>query len=108
MAQDIALALIQTVGLLMPVVFLTMTFVRREKRPEMDTETESYFVLLFLLMIGTLTVSGFFLLLGLLVTQSSAILVDIGLLALIGFFLVFGVFLYGIARSVDPQYKQHW
>lgn len=92
----------------MPVVFLTISFFQREANSSMDTKSESLFILIFILMIGFLTGSGFFLLVGIFDTRFSDLLVATGVLFLLGFFMMFAIFLYFLVRSLDPEYKRHW
>ncbi|ELZ55647.1 MULTISPECIES: hypothetical protein [Halorubrum] len=107
MARQIALDLIQVVGLMLPVVFLTMRFLQRNTSPETDKETESLFVRIFLLMLASLTASGFLLLLGVLDTAWASSVVFFGVVAMMAFFVFFGIFIYYFVQAMKPEYKQH-
>lgn len=107
MARPIALDLIQVVGLMLPVVFLTMQFVQRNKSPKTDKETESVFLWLFLMMLASLTASGVLLLLGILDTAWASPIVFLGIVLMIVFFVLFGMFIYYFIQAMKPEYKRH-
>lgn len=107
MVRQIALDLIQVVGLMLPVVFLTMRFVQRNTTSKTSKQTESVFLALFLLMLGALTVSGVLLLLGILDVEWASWLVFSGIVSMIAFFILFGMFIFYFIRYMKPEYKRH-
>ena len=107
MVQQVALDLIQVVGLMLPVVFLTMRFVQRNTTSETSKQTESVFLGLFLLMLGALTASGILLLLGILDIEWAPFLVFSGIVSMMIFFVLFGMFIFYSIRYMDPEYKKN-
>lgn len=107
MVRQVALDLIQVVGLMLPVVFLTMRFVQRNTTSKTSRRTESVFLGLFLLMLGALTASGILLLLGILGSEWAPSLVFFGTVLMIVFFILFGMFIFYFIRYMDPEYKKH-
>ena len=107
MARQIALDLIQVVGLMLPVVFLTMRFVQRNTSPETTKQTESVFVGLFLMMLGALTLSGILFLLGILDVEWASGLTFLGIVSMMAFFVFFGMFIFYFIRCMKPEYKRH-
>lgn len=106
MVQRVALDLIQVVGLMLPVVFLTMQFVQRNATSKTSKQAESVFLALFLLMLGALTASGILLLLGVLEVEWAPIFVFIGVISMMAFFIFFGMFIFYFIRYTDPEYKR--
>lgn len=107
MVRQIALDLIQVVGLMLPVVFLSMKFIQQNITSETSKQAESVFLWLFLFMLGTLTSSGFLLLLGVLDVEWARLLVFLGVISMMMFFAFFGIFIFYFIRHLDPVYKEN-
>jgi len=93
--DDISLTLIQATGLLLPVVFLTLRFYLEDARgraPESQIDKTSK---RFVLMIFTLTISGFCATVALFESGFKTFLGIIAVLGLAVFFLLYGWTLYG-------------
>lgn len=107
-STDIATALLQTTGLLLPVVFLSMRFVRVNAGKEMRQKDLAPFILVFIAMIVFLTIAGLSSSLVLVGWGNSPAFADIGAAALLFFFLIFSYYIYLVVKAVDDSVKANW
>lgn len=96
--DEIALTLIQSVGLLLPVVFLTFRFYLKGADESISQGKLLRRIRLLITMIVTLTVSGFFATIGLFDISLKPIFTLIAVLSLALFFLLYGAFIYRITK----------
>ena len=97
--NDIALTLLQVTGLLLPVVFLTANFVKKEGIfDKISDKKQNKLSKLFIYMILSLSVTGFLATLGILRGSIKESLLFISVLFLASFFLMYGIFIYWITK----------
>jgi hypothetical protein len=90
--NDIALVMLQVTALLLPAVFLTMNFVKEDGLDSLrDSEIETIGNLL-IIMIFSLTVTGFTASIGVLDTQLKDIILFVSVISLALFFVAYGWF----------------
>ena len=95
--NSIALTIIQAVGLLLPVVLLSLSFVDRDFTPEEEwiiEKIEKPLVLMVYTMLSTLTFSGLLATIGILETGIRSVLIFLSILSLSIFFLSYGLFFF--------------
>jgi hypothetical protein len=92
--NDIALTLLQATGLLLPVVFLTINFVKNEGFGDLPEYIQERIAILFLLMIGALTATGFLATIGVFESPAKSLVLFIAVCSLAIFFVLYGFFIY--------------
>jgi len=99
--NDIALALLQVTALLLPVVFLTMNFVKDEGYTEFSDKIQTKIAKNFIYMIGCLTVTGLLGSIGLLDFGAKRFVLFCAVVLLAGFFAFYGYFIYLLLRGAE-------
>ena len=94
----IVLTLIQSIALLLPVVFLTFRHYLKGADRDIPQSKLLRRLRLVIAMVSLLTVSGFFATLGLLDISFKPVFTLIAVLSLAFFFLIYGLFIYKITK----------
>jgi len=97
--NDIALTLLQVTGLLLPVVFLTVSFVKKEGLNQFSEGIQQNMRFVLISMISLLAITGFFATFGILRTSVKDLFIFISVLSLAAFFLLYGAFTYLLTKS---------
>ncbi len=95
--NDIALVMLQVTGLLLPVVFLTVNFAKKEAWGRLAERERELVAKLLLVMISSLTITGLMGAIGVLELPIKTLVLVISVCSLALFFVFYGYFIYVIS-----------
>lgn len=97
----VSLTLLQVTGLLFPVIFLTMSFLKREGYDEQPSQIQNKIANSFIVMVFALTSTGFTATLGILDTAIKDWILFFSVVSLLMFFMLYGRMFLVIVRAGD-------
>lgn len=95
--NDIALVMLQMTALLLPAVFLTMNFVKKDAWNKLKIKQKDIVGKLLIIMISSLTITGFTASIGVLESPVKTFVLFISVFFLALFFVSYGYFIYVIS-----------